>query len=208
MNPNKISAELRRIAAGIRNSKNPSKELVLADIRKVLASIRSAALPPHLQKQVDVMGDAPTMFESEPVLETEGFDDPTAVLEGYMPPGSSSYDLTSVEDVEEPIYLLPKNFHGPGREMDSEVASMDLEDCDGCYKIFKTSMGERESAYILFINKGGEMCCHVSTMQDPRFLRAELCKPCSPSMLSKLVQLERRPSSKDMLYGCGQAVVR
>ena len=47
MNPNQVSAELRRIASAINNSKNPSRELVLQDIRRVLASMDETAGMEH-----------------------------------------------------------------------------------------------------------------------------------------------------------------
>lgn len=47
MNPSQVSAELRRIATAINNSQNPSRERVLDDLRRVLASMDETAGMDH-----------------------------------------------------------------------------------------------------------------------------------------------------------------
>lgn len=47
MNPSQVSSELRRIATAINNSQNPSRERVLADLRRVLAAMDETAGMEH-----------------------------------------------------------------------------------------------------------------------------------------------------------------
>jgi len=44
--PSEIAKNLRRIAAAIDNSKNPKKEYVIADLKKVLASLTPTPVEP------------------------------------------------------------------------------------------------------------------------------------------------------------------
>lgn len=56
MNPSELSSVLRKIAASINNSSNPSRELVVKDLQKILASLKMAAPPsvPRLVEQEDM----------------------------------------------------------------------------------------------------------------------------------------------------------
>lgn len=206
MTPNKVSAELRRIASAIQNSKNPSKELVLSDIRKVLASLKSAALPPHLQKQVE-RGDHPAHLMGDemdfsgdargPVL------DPTPSLEKYMDPEMGA-DLEPALEAEGPSYVLPSRKRG-----DSEIASTPLEKCeDGCFKKFKVFSQEYAGSgdFVLFLNKGGQICCHMAPAKSFLSIEDNRCRPCSPRQLKLLRMLEAPGSRIGVLLEYGMAL--
>jgi hypothetical protein len=53
MTPSELSAALRKIAAKIDASKNPSRELVISDIQRVASRLVTAAWQPHKAKNVE-----------------------------------------------------------------------------------------------------------------------------------------------------------
>jgi hypothetical protein len=45
MKPSQVASKLRQIASTIDNSKNPRKDLVAADLKKVIGNLRTSAVP-------------------------------------------------------------------------------------------------------------------------------------------------------------------
>ena len=101
MNPSDLAQNLRRIASAIENSKNPSRELVLKDIKNVVASIHKAndqitdeevqdkirEMVQHYKRLERSLGSADMLFQTVDQLEGN---DPYFDLNEYYPGWSKS----------------------------------------------------------------------------------------------------------------------
>jgi len=97
MNPNQLSTILRRIAAKIDNSSNPSRELVIAELRKVVMAMGAncplcegthEALINETWIDCPECGPAP----SEPVPESEFAPAPTQGKRPNHPPTQEEFE--------------------------------------------------------------------------------------------------------------------
>jgi len=148
MNPSQISAELRRIATAINNSQNPSRERVLGDLRRVLASMDETAgieIDASMDHEAGMMGDLKRKFL------------PLALgictMVGCTPTDKRSQEaIVSAMD-----YCLQ-----PG-ERDLETGAITTQDIDTCSSMIESKLEEKglsdgtQGAVLEFNNSTGEL---------------------------------------------------
>jgi len=101
MKPSQLASQLRRIAAAIDKSRNPDRTLVARDLKKVLASVRTAAHPHNCLNDEESTNESWWEYDARDIPLVRVCEDcRDEKLSHYRPEILSGYDQS---DVDEPI---------------------------------------------------------------------------------------------------------